>query len=318
MSKLLAVVLTVAALVLSIPVGKVAVDTLRSGGLTQEKTNTFNGVSLKIPDLKDLLNENPPKAVTVAKTLVLETKNTYVFRGPVTGSSVGQAMKAISTMSRNLSKSDIIYLVLDTPGGSVFDGLDFIDFLEAVPQEIRTVTLFAASMGFQIVENNPGKRIIARQGTLMSHRAAGGMEGQFDGEFESRYRMVKRKIDYLEVVDAARMGVTLTQYKSMIVNELWVHGFDAVEQKVADDVTLLQCGTTMVGEDKLEFQTMFGAITVVFDKCPLIREPTRIEMQRVRQDARGFVFAQVKDAFYNKTKFVKEVILKGQFNKVFP
>lgn len=242
-----------------------------------------------------------------------------VLRGPVTGESVGKLMKQISTMSRNLSKSDVIYLVLDTPGGSVMDGIDFIDFVEAIPQEVKTITLFAASMGFQIVQSNPGKRLIARGGTLMSHRAyLGGFEGQLDGEFETRYRMIKRKTDYLDVVASHRMGLTLDQYRAKIKDELWVHGFDAQAEKVADEMVLLRCGESVVGTDSIIFKTMFGDVRVVFDKCPLIREPVAVELVRVRLDAQRYVGEMFHQAFYDKVKFVKEVVLTDKFNKLFP
>ena len=317
MNKLLIVALALAATVMTIPLGQKVADSLRAGNMTRETRST---VLVKITPMKDQLSSpSAPKQTSTLNILTLESKNTYVFRGPVTGESVGDAIKKIAKMSRNLSKSEVIYLVLDTPGGSIFDGIDFIDFLEGVPQEVRTVTLFAASMGFQIVENNPGKRLITRGGTLMSHRAVvSGLEGQFDGELESRYKMYKRKIDYLEAVDSNRMSIPVDVYKEKIKPELWVHGFDAQEQNVADEVVLLQCGSTMNGEDTIKIRTFFGAVSVVFDSCPLIRDPIRIDMSDVRNDAQNFVSNMISEMFSEKTKFVKDYIVTEKFYKIFP
>lgn len=317
MTKLLIGVVVAGALLLTYPVGKVAIDTIRAGGVSKVETNE-NAQELKIPLLTDLLASNESiKVSTVKNKLVLETKNTLVLRGPVTGQSVGKLIKELGAMSRKLSKSDKIYLVLDTPGGSVFDGMDLIDFMEAIPQEVKTVTLFAASMGFQIAENNPGERLIARNGTLMSHRATGGLQGQFDGEFESRYKMVKRRIDFLDTVVAKRVGMSVPDYKSKIVNEWWIHGFDAIEQKVADKMVLVSCGESMVGTDELTIMTFFGPITVVFDKCPLIKEPISIDFGRVAPNAQEYVKAVFKDLINDKTKFTKDFVATGKYYQLF-
>jgi ATP-dependent Clp protease protease subunit len=316
LSKVLMTLLIAGALALSFPLGRVVVDTIRANKTTSENPNS-NVVTPVVPETKELTQANTEKIVSVKTTITLQAKNTVVFRGVVQSDSVSKAMRELATMSRNLSKSEVIYLVLDTPGGSVFDGMEFIDFLEAIPQEVRTVTLFAASMGFQIVESNPGKRLIARNGILMSHRARGGVQGQFDGELESEYKMVKQKIDYLDAVAAKRLDVSIPEYKAKIVNEYWIHGFNALTEKVADDIVLIQCGESMNGVEYQNFDTMFGPVKVGFDKCPLIKEPVSVDFAQVRQDAQTYVKSIMKDLIFNKTKFTKEVILTGKFHTIF-
>lgn len=176
-------------------------------------------MDLELPDVDNLAASSENLKLSPAKkTIILEKKNMLVFRGPVTAKSVAEAQAKLLKMSYKLKRSDVIYLVLDTPGGSVFSGMEFIDHLRAVPQKIQTVTLFAASMGFQIVQNMD-KRYITRSGTLMSHRARGGIQGQFDGELETRYRMVKRAINYLDAIASKRMDLSLKDYRKLIKDE---------------------------------------------------------------------------------------------------
>lgn len=309
MTKFLVGIVALAALVLTYPVGKKVVDTIRAHGLSEEQDNP-NATPIVMPNIKDLfITPLPEKATSAKQTVILEAKNSVTLRGPVMGTTISKAIKEISEISRNIPKTSKIYLVMDTPGGEIFTGADFIDFLEAIPQEIVTVTLFSASMGFHIVESNPGKRLIVKNGILMSHRAKGGVEGQFDGELESEYRAVKRKIDYLEVIAAKRLGLDINVYKEKIKPEYWVHGFDAENEKVADEMVLLRCGDSMTGEDVITLQTIFGAVSIIFDKCPLIKDPIRIDMGNIVPYARAYVATKINELIYDKEAFVKEFSL---------
>ena len=187
---------------MTIPLGVVYYANHEAVPKTYERIEaTVKRINYNIPE-STLKTEKPlftGKAYPNSKTVVLEKGNTVVIRSPVNSKSMSKAMFELNELSFKLNKEDKIYLVLDTPGGSVFAGLDFIDYAKALPQKIITITKFAASMGFQIVQNLDD-RYITPSGTLMSHRASGGVSGQFDGELESRYKMIKENIAFYERV----------------------------------------------------------------------------------------------------------------------
>lgn len=268
-------------------------------------------MDLELPDVDNLAASSSGLKLSPAKkTIVLEKKNMLVFRGPVTAKSVAETQAKLLKMSYDLKRSDVIYLVLDTPGGSVFAGMQLIDHLRAVPQRIQTVTLFAASMGFQIVQNMD-KRYITRSGTLMSHRARGGIQGQFDGELETRYKMVKRAINYLDAIASKRMDLSLDAYRKLIKDEYWVHGFDASADKAADEMVNLNCGKTLNGTEKKEFMTFFGPVDVTFSKCPLIRGPLKVDFKRLTGTAKQNIDTRnaINTLLNHKRKYVEEYIL---------
>ncbi len=258
------------------------------------------------------------KQAVASKTIVLESSNTLVLRGGVSADSVAALQVQLMDMSAKLAASDVIYLVLDTPGGSVFSGMELIDHLRSVPQKVATVTLFAASMGFQIVQNMD-TRYIALSGTLMSHRAKGGVEGQFDGELETRYKMIKRVIDYLDAVASKRMGVSQEEYRKMIKDEYWVHGFDASQDKAADEVVSLNCGSTMTGEDIKKIDTFFGQVTVTFSKCPLVRGPLKVDFGGLfgTEEQKSETRRAVEILLNDKAKYVSEFIVTDKHFKYF-
>jgi len=277
-----------------------------------------NVVDLEIPITKKL--KSPlilPKLKQASKTITLESKNIVIFRGPVTSESASQVQREMLKLSRRLNEDAEIYLILNTPGGSVGAGLDLIDFMRALPQKIHTITLFAASMGFQIAQNMD-TRFISPNGTLMSHRARlGGLGGQLDGELESRYLMIKRKVDYLDAIAAKRMSLSVAQYKKMIVNEYWVHGFDSVDEKAADEMVNLRCGKSLNGLYEQEFNTMWGTIVATFSRCPLIQAPVSMSLKNVVKGNTQKLQNLFNKAFTNKRQYVKEYIMTGEHIKMF-
>lgn len=286
--------------------------------VTQEiSTGDAFRAPIKMSNSLELDSGTPPKIFDVKKIVKLEAKNTVVLRGPVTVDSVSQVMVKLKRASRKLRKNATIYLVIDSPGGSVFAGLSLIDFMKALPQKITTITLFAASMGFQIVQNSD-HRMITTNGTLMSHRARGGVNGQFDGELESRYKMVKRAIDYMDTVASKRMGLSLKSYKSLILNEYWVHGFDAVSGKAADEQILVRCGASLDGVDPVKLKTLFGTINAKFSKCPLIKVPVSVVFESKNKKNLNYLKYLHRVSFKDYNKFMADFLFKPKFNQTFP
>ncbi len=207
------------------------------------------------------------------KRIPLTTTNTVAIRDEINSESVATAEAEIIKLALNRKLvSEPIYLVIDSPGGSITDGEDFIQFAKTVPN-LHTVTLFAASMASAIVESLPGRRYVTENGTLMFHRAKGGFSGQFEtGEVESRLDWAKQIVRLLETRNASRMCLSLPAYKEKVVNEYWLYGANAVSQKVADEVVDVVCSRELVlGKDIFDVNFMGMRFKVSQSKCPLLK-----------------------------------------------
>jgi ATP-dependent protease ClpP protease subunit len=311
--------LILSAIMLGLMVAPIAV--MKAGKLAAHATSTEavneNYQKQALPSQNTALSVDEPKIFDVQKTINLEDDDTVVLKGPVTDDSVSAVEKRLQEISLKLSKNAHIRLVLDTPGGDITAGSDLIDFAKALPQKVDTISLFAASMGFQIAENL-NTRYITRTGVLMSHRARlGGLEGQINGEFESRYKMIRRQVDFMELIASKRMGIDLETYRKKIVNELWVYGFDALEERVADETVAVTCGKSMTGSYSQVFNTMMGPVKVTFNKCPLIKAPESVELSQIVIGEQDKVEAAVRMAFNNQKKFVDEYITTNRFFTIF-
>lgn len=206
--------------------------------------------------------------------IILTERNSVAFNQAFTSAYVAKKQLEIFSKNNMLARQEPLYLVMDTPGGSVGAGLAFIDSLKSLKRPIHTVTLFAASMGYQVVQEL-GTRYITPSGTLMSHRGAvSGIGGQIPGELNSRIEYIQGLLEQMNVRAASRLKTDVESYKSSIVNELWVFGERAVATNNADAVANVSCDSNLAkGSYVQQFNTIFGAVDVLFSKCPLISGP---------------------------------------------
>jgi len=238
--------------------------------------------------------------IASAKTMqiLLTEDNSIIFNQAVTEEYASR--KALEVMIK-AERHSPLYLVLDTPGGSVLSGLKFIDSLKSLKVPIHTITLFAASMGYQFVQEL-GTRYITPSGTLMSHRGAvSNMSGQIPGELTSRINHIYRILDNMSLTASKRIGLDKKNYDNLIINELWSYGVKAVETRQADFVANVRCDKSLIeGSYQEEVITLFGKVTLKFSKCPLISYPVGVQfgsnvkqsdfkrvMETIKQDRRN-------------------------------
>jgi ATP-dependent protease ClpP protease subunit len=209
-----------------------------------------------------------------AEKIILSTKNTVTFRDVVDGDSVTKAQVDLMQLIKQRGSANYpLYLVLDSPGGSVEAGLSFIDFAKNI-NNLHTVSIFAASMAAGIVEALPGKRYITSTGILMFHRASGSFEGYFEtGEIESQLKLWKEIVLSMETTNANRLQIPIEEYKTKAMVEWWMYGQSAVKEKGVDEVANLVCTNELIDdEETISTGGIFGR-ALTFSKCPLFRAP---------------------------------------------
>lgn len=247
---------------------------------------------------------------TKKETVVLSKSNTIVLNSEVDGESTGKVIAKAKELDKELNSSlkgkftgnsrKPLYLFLNTPGGSIQSGLELIEALQGIGRPVNTVTLFAASMGFQIAQALD-ERLILKNGVLMSHRAYGGFEGEFGGsapsQIDSRYSLWKDRMDELDAQTVARTKgkQTMESYQKQYASEMWLTGAKSVAQGYADREVLVRCDETLTGTTQHELMFM-GIIRVVYelDNCPINTAPMNIQI--------GFITTR---GYMNSADFVK-------------
>lgn len=137
-------------------------------------------------------------------------------------------------------KKQAIYLLLDSPGGSVYDGARLITAMDNSEIPVYTVcTDLCASMAAQILEHGM-KRYMVDRTTVMFHSATTSVDQ--DGEIDKIYSRLgrsKRFIDKLDYYVAARSGMTYEQFKFKAMQEYWDDAEDALRDHLIDGIVTI-------------------------------------------------------------------------------
>ncbi len=98
--------------------------------------------------------------------------------GQVTPESANDIVKQLLVLEAEDSEKDIC-LYINSPGGSVYDGLAIYDTMGHVKPDVQTVCMgLAASMGsFLLAAGAPGKRLALPNARIMIHQVLGGVQG---------------------------------------------------------------------------------------------------------------------------------------------
>lgn len=235
-----------------------------------------------------------------AKTITLTNQNSMSLNGPVDGTSMTALMTKLQELNK-IETQEPIYLVINSPGGSIYDGFDFIRFAKTSKRPIHTVTILAASMAFQIVESL-GDRYVTDYSTLMSHRAKGGFQGEFPGQLNSRYEHVMSHIieQDKEVVGRTKGKQTLESYSKLIQNEYWANSEKAIKDGFADENVQVSCDKSLEGTNEQRVELGFFAVDVTFSNCPLIVNPISFRL------ARGYQYVETNN-----------INIVNEYNKIF-
>ena len=211
-------------------------------------------------------------ANAMADNIVLTSSNTVSFNNYYEERTVTLAIEKIRKLDSTLPSGDPIYLVINSGGGSIEDGLQLISVLQNMNRKVHTITLFSASMGFQTVQGL-GTRYIIDSGVLMSHKAWGFFYGEFPGQVDSRYTHWLSRVKRLDEVAAKRSRMSLSTYRNLTENEYWCEGKQCVDKGVADKVAKVRCDNTLTGSytdtEKFIYSGLPIEIVYNFSNCPL-------------------------------------------------
>ena len=160
-----------------------------------------------------------------------------VFLGePVTSDSANRIVAQLLFLEAEDPDKDI-FLYINSPGGSVYDGLGIFDTIQHVKPDIHTVCVgLAASMGaFLLCSGAKGKRSSLLHSRIMIHQPLGGARGQ-----ASDIRIQADEIlfikDKLNNELSERTGQPIERIREDTDRDFYMSPSEAVEYGIIDNV----------------------------------------------------------------------------------
>ena len=160
-----------------------------------------------------------------------------VFLGePVTSDSANRIVAQLLFLEADDPDKDI-FLYINSPGGSVYDGLGIFDTMQHVKPDIHTVCVgLAASMGaFLLCAGAKGKRSSLLHSRIMIHQPLGGARGQ-----ASDIRIQADEIlfikDKLNKELSERTGQPIERISEDTDRDFYMSPTEAIEYGIIDNV----------------------------------------------------------------------------------
>lgn len=188
--------------------------------------------------------EPEPKVLTTRDgkpvTLDLSTRlfaERFVWLGEeVTSRSANRVVRQLTVLALEDAKKPIT-LYLNSPGGSIVDGMAIYDVIRRSPAPVHClVTGMAASMGAIILSGcAKGHRRILKHGEVLLHQPLGGARGQATDVEISAKRILKMKEMLLKIL-AENCGQPFEKVAEDCDRDYWLDADDAKAYGIVDEV----------------------------------------------------------------------------------
>ena len=132
-----------------------------------------------------------------------------------------------------------ITMYINSPGGSVMDGLAIANTMKYIKCDVRTVSVgMSASMGaFLLSQGAPGKRCALEDAQIMIHEVSSGTQGKRHDMKRSFEHTEKLNDKLMKKMAASTNGKTSAEELAKICYEdIWLEPEEALEMGLIDEI----------------------------------------------------------------------------------
>ena len=160
-----------------------------------------------------------------------------IFLGTGIDADVANIINAQLLYLDSVGTDDDITILVNTPGGSVIDGLSIYDTMNYIASDVSTITVgMAASMGSIIASSGTkGKRFILPHSRFLLHHALGGCNGQAS-DIEIEYKEIQYMKEELYKILAENTGQSFDKIYKDADRDFWLTADESVNYGLVDSI----------------------------------------------------------------------------------
>lgn len=182
----------------------------------------------------------------IPNTILLTKSNHVVLNESVTDESISALIDRLAPLLNNQNQP--VYIVLDTPGGSLFAGFKLYEFLKPY-NNVHTITINSYSMGAVLVQLISGKRLMLETGTLMFHRMSVSMpKGQKIEEINVKTNYYSSLEQFAQTKVANRAQIDAKTLQKELDLELYMDGAESLRRNFIDKIVAVKCSAALLKE----------------------------------------------------------------------
>jgi len=164
-------------------------------------------------------------------------KERIIFLGSDVNPHTANLVVAQLLFLQNEDPKKDVQIYINSPGGSVYDGMAIYDTIQHIKCDVSTVGMgLQASMGaFLLSSGTKGKRFLLPHAKVMIHQPSSGTRGKVtDMEIDLEESIKVRKL--LNEILAKNTGQKLKQVEKDVDRDYWMTAEEAVKYGIADKV----------------------------------------------------------------------------------
>jgi len=160
-----------------------------------------------------------------------------IFMGVPVNDYVANVIQAQLLFLESTDAKRDILMYINSPGGSVIDGLGIYDTMQYVSPDVGTIcTGLAASMGAVLLAAGAkGKRTALPHSRVMIHQPLGGMQGQVS-DMEISYQLIKQMQKELYDILSNHTGQSYKKIEKDCDRDNWMKAEEAKAYGLVDEV----------------------------------------------------------------------------------